>query len=917
MSTTSAENYSRDLVSVVRERARSASGRVVVTWLDALRSPAAELTFGSLDEQAGAVAAALVRATDPGDRVLLLYPPGLQFVSAFLGCLYAGRIAVPVYPDLDPEAAETLRRIRDDSGARVALVGDPHGADAAGRLLGLRVLAVGADDRWYPTSPPRPSDVAFLQYTSGSTGAPKGVLVRHGNLVANLEAITAAFGHTPDTRVVSWLPVYHDMGLIGNVLHTLHLGCELYLGSPSEFVSDPLAWLQAVSSLGADTSGGPNFAYELVARTVERTGLPAGLDLSGWRCAYSGAEQVRSSTLERFARAVGPAGFDPASFVPCYGLAEATLLVSAVTPGRGASVGRAVDGAEAVSCGTPRDCRVEVSGADDRVVPDGEVGEILVRGESVSSGYWSSTGATGVVEGSNQAATRRGAADGWLRTGDLGFVVDGDLHVTGRVKDLLIVRGRNIHPQDVEDTATRALRGVRPGAVAAFADPADPEGVVVVAEVRPGASLTGDDLLRLQSAVGAAHGVRVTHLAVAARGEVPKTTSGKLRRSECGRRYGTGAYDLGRVASVGDEPSPTARPTGGATGDEFIAQVAALTADALGDDRAFGWDVSLSLLGMDSLAAVRLKHLLEQRLARSPSLRQLLRGPTVRQLSDQLQALAAAGADAGPGSTGPLHGRPSRAQEALAFLSLLDPTSAEYVISHAVQLPDDLDEALFRQAVRAEFLRHPELGVALTWSGDGLRRTVVPAEELRDGLALQPIPVREEWLAEQLADAAGATSVLTEGPLFRLHLWRTPRRSVLQVAVHHCVADLWSLCLLLRDIAARYSALTAGDEATPVDPPHYDSYVAAQEQYLESDAARLRNETLAARLPRRAAPLGLRTDRPSTSPAQQPRCSHDHRSPGRDRPRTRWRQPGPAARRRVGAVSPPVRDRLARRRRSS
>lgn len=828
-----------DLVSVVRAHAADTPDRTVITWLSGLTEPTEELTYGALDDGAAAVAAALQRRTRPGDRVVLVHPPGLEFVTAFLGCLYAGRVPVPVYPELGGEGLASNRRICRNSGASALLAPADEIGRGAEESLDLPLVPADPAERMVPARPPEPGSLAFLQYTSGSTAAPKGVMITHAALAANVRSIAEAFGHGPGTRVLSWLPVYHDMGLVGNILHSLYVGCRLYLGSPLDFIARPLAWIEAISKYRAETSGGPDFGYALVTRSVERHGLPDGLDLSGWVRAYSGAEQVRPATVERFARALSPAGFRAEALLPCYGLAEATLLVSSVTPGTAVRQGVADGGAGAVSCGPPRGCRVRIAGADGTPLPEGRVGEILVAGPSITGGYWNDE-----QETSARFAEPPDGSGRWLRTADLGFLRRGELHVTGRISDVLTIRGRNVYPQDIEDLAARGVPELRPGCIAAFGDGAD--GVVVVAELRAEAAPDGHD--RLAAALAAAGGVRLTELVQVPRGAVPKTTSGKLRRGECAERYRRGLYDGHR------------RRTGGrrTTVASAAATVADLVREAIGYDGELPADTPLTSCGMDSLGAVRLSHGLRERFAVTVPVRMLLDGATVGDLPAKVAG--AAPQDRTPASR-EVGGRTSKAQQALAFLHTLDPGGDEYVIAHAVELPEDVDLRHFRRAVRAAVLRHPELSMRLDWSGGPVRRIPVPREALREALALVPTPVGEQELTDRLTEAAAALP-LDEGPLLRLYLWRTPRRTVLQFVVHHVVADLWSLCLLVRDVALCYSALRRGEppELPPAVP--YDAYVAMQERYLSSDAARRRAEELASRLPRRVSALGVRTDRP-------------------------------------------------------
>lgn len=561
-----------DVLMALRGHAARRPDEIALSWLADLDEIAESLTYGALDEAAARIAGALRSRVAPGERVLLVQPPGLKFVTGFLGSLYAGCVPVPVYPLLNTE--EEIARIRSivaDSGAQLAWVSDEGMAAYVTERTGLLALWETGEERLRADGPAEPDALAFLQYTSGSTGRPRGVMVSHGNLAANLTAIRDAFEHDQETVVLSWLPSYHDMGLIGNILHPLHTGCRAYLASPIDFIRRPLSWLTAVHRHGVTTSGAPDFAYALVNKTLERQGrVEDGLDLSRWRTAYSGAEPVAHATLERFAEHLAATGFRKEAFVPCYGLAEATLLVSSVPVGKGTSTRAADDGTLSVSCGVPWGCDLTIVDASGGALPEGRIGEIAVRGPSVATGYWARDGQNPnggqdpeVFGTSVNGAGGDTTGASWLRTGDLGFLADGELHVTGRVKDLIIVRGRNHYPQDLERLVCERTDVFRSGCAAAFAAP-DGEGVVVVAELRDGKRLTDADRARLAEAVASVHGVALTELVAVARGTVPKTTSGKIRRRECRARFLASMYDGARTdRSVAPPRRQTADPRPG------------------------------------------------------------------------------------------------------------------------------------------------------------------------------------------------------------------------------------------------------------------------------------------------------------------------------------------------------------------
>ncbi|MBP6841547.1 MAG: fatty acyl-AMP ligase [Kofleriaceae bacterium] len=541
------------LVDVVRARA---AARPDDLWLRYLVSgdvtgPVVELTYGELERRARAIAATLQRCGRAGDRALLLYPSGLDFVTAFFGCLFAGMIPVPAYPPDPSRAQRTLAKlhaIADDCGAALALTTSeflpmlaqvrPAGAvclatDTCVDVAGWQAPALSAES------------IALLQYTSGSTGAPKGVVLQHRHLLANERSIAAGMG--PVELVVGWLPIFHDMGLIGNVLQGLCAGSGLVLMSPVAFLKRPARWLEAISHYRATTSGGPNFAYDLCVRRVsdEERGR---LDLSSWKVAYCGAEPVRDATYRRFLARFEQRGLSPATFYPCYGLAEATLFVTGHrrgTPPRSVGFDAAAlergeivvstDPARArvlMSCGTPSPTE-EVRIVDpERHGPTEGVGEIWVRGPGVASGYWERD-ADDVFR-----ACLAGGDGPFLRTGDLGFLHGGELYLAGRRKDLIILAGRNLFPQDLEAAIEAAVPAVRPGCCAAFSIEDEGEERLCIMAETDSATTPVEHLVRdIKGAVAAACGVATYDVLIVGKGALPKTSSGKLERYACRLDY--------------------------------------------------------------------------------------------------------------------------------------------------------------------------------------------------------------------------------------------------------------------------------------------------------------------------------------------------------------------------------------------
>jgi acyl-CoA synthetase (AMP-forming)/AMP-acid ligase II len=569
---------SATIVALLRERAHRSPERLTYVFLRDGETEESRLALGDIDRRARAVAAALQRMHARGERALLLHRTSDDFVTAFFGCLYAGVIAVPVPAPGPGRVIRTLPRLRaiaHDAQARLVLTTSrlsallPALATAAPDLEALRWLTTdtlpvdGADD-WIDPHIDTGS-IAFLQYTSGSTANPKGAVITHANILHNEAAIQRRFESGENTVAVSWLPLNHDMGLIGSLLGSLYGGGRAILMSPEAFLQRPVRWLHAISRYRADISGGPNFAFDHCVRRITPDQCET-LDLSSWSLAFTGAEPVRADTLRRFTQTFAPRGFRADAFYPCYGLAESTLMTTGGARYRAPVVkalrldalerGLAVDVTERDDADNVR--RVVSSGRsidDQRIAivdPETglerharEVGEICVSSPSVARGYWNRSEET---ERTFRAQIP-GTDELFLRTGDLGFLDDGELFVTGRLKELIVMDGRNHYPQDLEQTAEAADPALQPGACAAFSiEAAGEERLVIVAEMQrpgPGRHNGVDEIARaIRRAVAEVHGLEVHDVRLLRPGGVLKTSSGKLRRLACRDAFLTGMFDV-------------------------------------------------------------------------------------------------------------------------------------------------------------------------------------------------------------------------------------------------------------------------------------------------------------------------------------------------------------------------------------
>ena len=561
------------LIDLLRWRALGDPGKVGYTFLADGESQEISLTYGELDRRARAIAAELQKSTVRGDRALLLYPPGLDYVAAFFGCLYAGLIAVPAYPPDPSRFSRSLPRLQTilaDSRARVTLTTETIHAratqlfDESPLLQSLNWMSFdkpepGLEDEWQECSG-KSSELAFLQYTSGSTGAPKGVMLSHENLLHNASLVHHGVEHTADDKYVSWLPTFHDMGFMAGILQPLYAGIPVVSMSPVAFLQRPLLWLQAISRYQATTSGGPNFAYDLCVRKITAE-QRAELDLSRWSVAFNGAEPIRDETLDRFADTFALCGFRREAFYPCYGLAEATLIVTGshkanppvvkVVETESLENNRAVDassedeGRSLVGCGhVLMDQTVAIVHPEKLTrCADGEVGEIWISGASVAQGYWDKPEESEQTFHAYVLSTGEGP---FLRTGDLGFINDGELYVTGRLKDLIIIRGLNHYPQDIELSVERSHPSLRAGCGAAFAiEVENEERLVIVQEIDYRKEPDVNEVIEgIRTAVAAEHELQVYAIGLIKAGRIPKTTSGKIQRRASRTAFLAGKLEL-------------------------------------------------------------------------------------------------------------------------------------------------------------------------------------------------------------------------------------------------------------------------------------------------------------------------------------------------------------------------------------
>jgi len=877
-----------NLIELLRQRAATEAGRQGYTFLLDAKTQAASLTYGELDRRARAIGAWLQSIGAADERVLLLFPSGIDYIAAFFGCLYARAVAVPAYPPRLNRRLDRIQAIINNASpavilttrqqlSQIELLRDQTTGLKAATIYAVEEIDDQLADLWREPFVAGHT-LAFLQYTSGSTATPKGVMITHENLLDNERMIKRAFRQNAESIIVGWLPLFHDMGLIGNVLQTIYAGARCILLSPATFLQNPSTWLETISRYRATTSGGPNFAYALCARKVSDEQREA-LDLSSWQTAFCGAEPIRKETLDLFASTFSACGFRREAFHPCYGLAEATLFAAGGQNIDGPKIrsvrsealkqnrlelvtAKVADARHLVSCGkSPSGERIRIVDPQSLTeCPAGRVGEIWVSGLSIAKGYWN-------LPDESQRTFQAHLADSgegpFLRTGDLGAMDDDELFVTGRLKDLIIIRGRNHYPQDIESTVEGCHPAARPGSGAAFSvEVAGEERLIIVQEIERNYQKT--DLRgiveTIRGAVSEEHEIQAYGVILGRPGSVPKTSSGKVQRSACREAFLSGALSVIETSLIntsGDSQSVVHQAA--VSREEILAldseherrlrleqslqAAAARMLDLAPADLSL--QHPLTRLGMDSLKAMELQNHIETSLKVFLPMAILLQDVSLSQLAQLVTEELAKSTDEPPTElTAPAqtcnHFQLSYGQQRLWFLDQLAPGNPAYNIAIAFRLAGRLNHFALEQAVSEITARHNAL------------RTVFRDRQGRPSQVIQPLaqftlplvdakwtPGREpDGKAIELAcDEAQRPFDLGQGPLLRLRLLRTSSdEGLLLLTLHHIISDAWSLGILLDELAALYRAYTVGN-ASPLAPlpVQYTDYALWQRQQLQGE----------------------------------------------------------------------------------
>lgn len=793
------------------------------------------LTFGELAGRARITAAMLQEHDAFGKPVLLACPPGLDFIVGLFACWYAGAIAVPIYPPRGGRHKKRLQAVAVDCGATLAF------AASAGELVpGVKSLVPGqCSGTVHPTGFPDvdPEAPCLLQYTSGSTADPKGVMISHSNIRGHFASMAASDDYKYRS-LVSWLPPYHDMGLVLKILFAFELGVPLTFFSPEHFIQKPLRWLRAISRYRADMSGAPNFAYEMCLRTIGDEDLQT-LDLSCWTSAVCGAERVRADTLRRFTDRFAPRGFRPEAFLPGYGLAETTLIVTAVGSREKPKISDHPQAGSLLSNGRP------LPGVQLRIVdPDSgtvcaerQIGEIRITGSAVSRGYWPPTGKV-VTE---------------LLTGDLGYLEDGELYVTGRIKDLIIIDGANHAPEDIESAILTNVPEVT--AVAAFSfESDDRESVVIVAETeRSSPEVLADIHGRVRRMAGEALGVPVLRVLLVRAGLIPRTTSGKMRRAACRQSVNDGSlkflFDDNAVKTPDNRTGP-------------VNLLLEIIRDVSGHDHTRPED-DLIDLGLSSMDMTRLAAQVHERTGAAISVGDLFAARSVAEIAEMIPAriisrpaLSDIMSGSGTGTDVMTH-----SQERMWFLHQLEPESAAYHVFGALELSGPLDTAAMDKAIWHVVARHD---ILCSRHGNDQGQARVWVERAVDVPILHQKADNESQLKQELTRFARRPFALAHEPAVRAGLINSGgNRHILAICAHHIVADGWSMRILAREIALAYAAFRTGQDPKLPLPRHaYLDYALHHRRWVDSGAVNDQIDYWKTKLSGHSGVLQLATDFP-------------------------------------------------------
>ena len=866
---------------VLEYRALHQGTRLAFRYLEDGEACAIEWNYAELDCRARVIGQWLSARKAAGERVLVVTPSGLEYVAALFGCFHAGAVAVPAYPLRSARNSEKLWAIQKDCGAKFLVTTSPEldqtFANVEGpRLQDLQVLAVGRsleECDWTP-QPVEEDRLALLQYTSASTGNPKAVRITHSNLLHNSRMLRSAFEYSSASVCVSWLPVYHDMGLIGGILQPVFGGFPCTIMSPTHFLQRPARWLEAISRFRATISGGPNFVYDLCVRRVPLESLET-LDLESWSVAFNGSEPVRAETMDGFAAKFERCRFRRQAFFPCYGLAESTLIVSG-GPRLAQPLVKQVDvtGLHSHRIAEGDETTVRRLSSSGQVVPEsevlivhpenrerceaGEVGEIWVRSKSCASGYWNSHHTPETFH-----AYLAGSKDGpFLRTGDLGFMSSGHLFVTGRIKDLIIIRGLNYYPQDVEYTVQSSHPALAGTFGAAFSlEDEQGEQLGIVQEInRHRASEAGDAIAAVRSKIFEDHGLRPKVIIFVRQGTIPRTTSGKVQRYRVRNAFLEKNLVVVLEWKSGNNSELVPATTDGSV--DLQTRLKQMLKRLLGLDEIHCQSQEpLVRFGLDSLGAVEICYLMKES-PRPVSMSEILDGITPADLFLRLQGNGTEPlSTALPPSSSNLD-LVSFGQQALWFLQQREPESSAYNIAQAFRFGTTIDPDVLTKTLRLLLVRHSTLRTIFP-SLHGNPKAVIRAVEESSSSSIDAQGWTDDQLQDTLAKEAHRPFRLDSEIPVRAMLLKRVDGDIVLFVFHHIATDFWSLGILLNEFTRIYQAIQINEvPELPAPPGDWSDYVRYMQNLVHGSRGAMQMEHFRIQFEHGAPLLSLPVDKP-------------------------------------------------------
>ncbi len=824
-------NNSLTIPTLLQQRTEELSSKCSLRFLHNGEIETDSLTFEQLMSWSNEIAIGLSKITKPGDSVILSFPAGLEFIASFYACLKIGIIAIPVaHPSNRKHHWIRVKQITDDCNAVLLLTSESAVSIATKHwsglqhppIFGLKHLDTSGE---FPKHEVKPTDIAYLQYTSGSTSAPKGVIMTHQNVIHNIMSIESGFSLSASDVIVSWLPHYHDQGLVGIILTGLWVGIPVILMAPVAFLQNPFRWLHAISRYRGTYSGGPNFCYSFCIEkyTEEKC---KNLDLSSWKIAFNGAEPVRPDTLDAFADAFSMAGFSASALAPCYGLAEATLAVS-LTPTNKSYVRLTVDkasleqrkwkpseqGVELVSSG-------EICGKQIVAIVDPEhlqevepynIGEIWISGPSVSLGYWKNKEQTIKSMGIKLSTYIK---KDFLRTGDLGYIHNGELFVVGRIKDVIIIRGRNHYPQDIELTVSQSSEVFRKSGCAAFSCKIDdaPQ-LIVVQEIERVAMRkfnSTEARRKVVEQIALNHEIKVHQVVFICPVSLPKTSSGKVQRSLTKKMYIEGTLNEVTENKIN---SKSIVFTNKSKLGNIVSEILGETVDL---------NLSLISLGFDSIELIRFKQEVESRLSATLPLELLFENHSIYELEGKLQNYQKISkAIEPPQITKTDNFRMAENQKSLWLAQRMQPHSGAFNLAVPFTLHGTLDKGTLNSAWKTCLERHPLLAMSIKSSDESVM--LIPVKQLNKiNFHEQTITWNSDNIAVEIRQLAQCPPNLQEPELAALHCWQKDASiRVFSFIIHHVLVDMWSLLNLLDE----FLQLVSGKFLSNT-PAAYTEYVA-------------------------------------------------------------------------------------------